>query len=432
MRRPASLRVPKVLLEGLGGPRGRRASRLGTGSVLGQLFAFASLPVILGLLRQADCFGHGWSGERPMWRACYSELATTVQSVGLGRGLTAYLRGEVPLDQPPLSGLVMSTLAGLAHVGSGGSVPATQRWYLLVWAVLSVLVLGAIAALVATTPGHRGDGLKVVLAPVVALTAFLSPDLLGVALATGGIWAWARRRPALAGILLGAGFMARSYPALILIVVVLVAWRAGREAELGRLGLGFLGAVVVLALPFLGSFDTLTRAWTSWWSAKPGLGSPWYLPTLATHPMGSTAASVLAVLGWVVALSLAASLALGARHRPPVAAVALVAVAVVLVTGKSFPLQASLWLVPLVALAGLRWRDHLLWSTVEVAHFIALWLYVGGLPKPDRGLPAGWYSLFLMARLAAVGYLAWRVWSRHHRRMPTSSLVTTDRRARAI
>jgi uncharacterized membrane protein len=404
------VRIPRPLLVPFGGPRGRRAPRLGTGSALAQLFALAALPVVLAVLRQADCFGHGWNGERPIWRGCYSDLATSFQSADLHRGLAAYLAGDLPLDQPPLSGAVMATLAGLAP---GGSLPEIQRWYLLGWAVLTVLLLGATAALVATTRGHRGDGLKVVLAPVVALTAFLSPDLLGVALTTGGLWAWSRRRPALAGALLGAGFMARSYPGIVLLVLVVWAWRAGREAELGRLGLGALGAVVVIALPFVGSVGTLTRGWKSWWSAAPGLGSPWYVPTLAAHPLSATTTSILAVLGWVVALAVAGSLILGATRPPPLGAVVLLAVAIVLLTGKSFPLQSSLWLVPLVALAGLRWRDYLLWAGVEALHFVALWLYVGGFPKPERGLPAAWYSLFLLARLVAVGYLAWRVWARY-------------------
>ena len=39
-----------------------------------------------------------------------------------------------------------------------------------------------------------------------------------------------------------------------------------------------------------------------------------------------------------------------------------------------------------------------------------MWLYVGGLSKPDRGLPPGWYVVFLTVRLLAVGYLVWRVW----------------------
>ena len=60
-------------------------------------------------------------------------------------------------------------------------------------------------------------------------------------------------------------------------------------------------------------------------------------------------------------------LALSPGRRPTVAEVALVMLAIVLVTGTALPPQASLWLLPLVALVGLRWRDHLIWAGVEAA-----------------------------------------------------------------
>jgi hypothetical protein len=113
----------------------------------------------------------------------------------------------------------------------------------------------------------------------------------------------------------------------------------------------------------------------------------------------------------VVAAVLAGALfALGTDRRPTVAEVSLVLVAIVLVTGKSFPVQASLWLLPLVALCGIRWRDHLVWVAAEAMHFAMVWLYIGGMSKADRGLPGPWYAVFLTLRVAAVLYLVWRVW----------------------
>jgi hypothetical protein len=97
-----------------------------------------------------------------------------------------------------------------------------------------------------------------------------------------------------------------------------------------------------------------------------------------------------------------------------------VLVGVALVTGKSFPVQASLWLLPLLALCGLRWRDHLVWAGAEAMHFAMVWLYIGGMSKADRGLPAPWYAVFLALRVAAVLYLVWRVWHDAARRPPTS------------
>jgi hypothetical protein len=68
--------------------------------------------------------------------------------------------------------------------------------------------------------------------------------------------------------------------------------------------------------------------------------------------------------------------------------------------------QASLLLLPFVAWAGLRWRDHLVWATTEVVYFVGVWLYIGGLTNTDRALPGGFYLLLALARLAGIGWLA--------------------------
>ena len=86
--------------------------------------------------------------------------------------------------------------------------------------------------------------------------------------------------------------------------------------------------------------------------------------------------------------------------------------AVVLATAPSLPLSASLWLVPLVALAGLRWRDHLLWAGAEAVHFVAFWLHRSAAFDPNHGLPDGWYAVATVVRVAAIAWLAACAWRR--------------------
>lgn len=402
-----------------------RRDRLRTADLgLPVVAALAALPVLASLWKQGPCLDQGWGGTVPFWRFCYSDLAVGVQTADAERGLTAYLHGDVPLDQPPLTGGLVSFIAGL---GPGEGPVATQRWVLGVWAVLAVVGLVLMAWWVRTTPGHRGDALQVAVAPVAGLTILLSPDLLGVVLATGGLWAWSRRHPVLAGALLGAGVMARTYPALLVLIIAVHAWRTGRERELVRFAVGAIAAVALIALPLLAlSPGTITRSWSLWLDSPAGLGSVWYLPTLAGSQWSASVLTIVALLGVAVAIVLAALLILGAPSTPRLAAVALVAVAVVLITGKSFPVQTSLWLVPLVAMAGLRWRDHLIWALAEAVHFVAVWLYLGGLQNPDKGLPPGWYSFALLLRIAAVGWLAVRAWQTAQARL-IDEVVASDR-----
>jgi hypothetical protein len=72
--------------------------------------------------------------------------------------------------------------------------------------------------------------------------------------------------------------------------------------------------------------------------------------------------------------------------------------------------------VPLVALALVSWRDHLVWAGAEAVNFVAVWLVIAATTVPDRGLPNGWYATFSMIRVAAVAWLAGAVWLRARRR----------------
>jgi hypothetical protein len=82
----------------------------------------------------------------------------------------------------------------------------------------------------------------------------------------------------------------------------------------------------------------------------------------------------------------------------------------VLVLSTSLPVQLSLLLLPLVALAGLPWRDHLIWAGTELVYFVAVWLYIAAQSDPNRGLPAGFYLVFLLARLAGIAWLGVQAW----------------------
>jgi hypothetical protein len=179
----------------------------------------------------------------------------------------------------------------------------------------------------------------------------------------------------------------------------------------GRVLLGAGAAVAVVLLPFLVSNPgAITAPFSAWANSGAGLGSPWIIPELLGRPLPNGAVTALAVVGVVAAVLAGALFALGTDRRPSVAEVSLVLVGLALVTGKSFPVQASLWLLPLVALCGVRWRDHLVWVGAEAMHFAMVWLYIGGMSKADRGLPGPWYAVFLVLRVAAVLYLVWRVW----------------------
>lgn len=407
--------------EVIGGPRGRYAaagfvSWAGPAAVLSVL---ASVTVALAALLRVPCLRASWSGTEQFWQACYSDLPTTFRDSGVGAGLTAYLEGGqgAPVTgQPPLTGLLLTGLASL--VPTDAHETTRIKWYFALWAVvLTLLFLVTVWLVVSSSTRVPYAAAHVALSPVVALTLFVSADLVGVALATAGMWAWGRKRPALAGVLLGLAIAARSYPVLIVVGIGLLALRSGhvkafaRTAGVAAVTFGAIAGGLYLVNP-----DAARSAYTAGASAGAGYGAPWMLPQLAGHPLPAGAVTALAVLGWGIALGAGAVLALSSARRPTLAEVSLVMVALVLVTGKSFTVQSSLWLVPLVALSLVQWRDHLIWAGAEAINFVAVWLVIAAVSVPDRGMPNGWYGFLSMVRVAAVGWLVVVVWLRARER----------------
>jgi uncharacterized membrane protein len=285
------------------------------------------------------------------------------------------------------------------------------------------LLLVALVVLTAAGAGRRRpwDAALVAASPIVVLSGLVSLDLLGVTLAAAGLVAWARSRPALAGVLLGLATTARTYPLLLVLVLGVLAARTGRWAAWARTAAAAAATVVVVLLPWaLTSWTGVSAVYRSWGAGGPGYGSPWLLPqTLLAEPrprwlsrlgvhafsLSSGAVTTLTVLGVVLALALGLLLALAPERRPRVAQVAFVVLAVVVLTGKAWPVQASLWLLPLAALARPRWRDQLVWAGTEAAYFVAVWLYIAAGTNADRGLPAAWYGVFTVVRCAGLLWL---------------------------
>jgi uncharacterized membrane protein len=366
--------------------------------------------VALSVAQRAHCVQRGWTGSDQFWHACFSDLPSLYQLGGLDAGLGSFLSGSgARTDHPVLTGAVMAAVGGLVP---HGSFLDQTRWYFALWAALAaVLAVATVWFTAASRPRHVADAAQVALSPVLLMTAMVSSDLFGVALASAGIWAWSRRRPVLAGVLLGLAVTARTYPLLILLALVLLAVRTGRFEGVRRVVVAAAATVGLIVLPvLLTNPEAVMRPYEAWWDSLAGLGSPWMIPQLLGGLLPAGAVTLLAVAGLVIAVVAGALFALSTWRRPTLAEVSFVLVAVALVTGKSFPVQASLWLVPLVALCGVRWRDHLVWAGAEALHFVAVWLYVGGLSRPDRGMPPQWYAVFLTVRLLAVLYLVYRVW----------------------
>jgi uncharacterized membrane protein len=429
---PTSDPVARAATVAFGGPLGRCA-RVPGGALPWQpaaavLTFVASVLVALGTLQKGYCTANGWGVPEVFWRGCYSDLPYLFSSTPLAEAGYPYPAGGAGLAQPPLTGALMWALAAIVPDGTPFE---RQRFYVLAWAVVLVLILAVLVTVTARSARRNPwRAAHVAASPLLVTTALVSPDLFGVMLASYGLYLWSRSRPELAGVLFGLAIAARTYPVLLVLVVGLLAVRAGRwlawAAMAGTALLTYVGTLLVIYLAGLasggahglGGLSGLMAPYRQWASAGPDYGSLWYLPRVMDVTVSPEVAVSLAVSGWVLALGLGGAVALSAPRRPTIAEVALIVVGVVLMTGRSLPVQASLWLIPLVALAGLRWRDHLVWASGELLYFVAIWLYLGGTSDPSRGLPLPWLAVFSVARLAGIGWLVVAAWRKAVRRVP--------------
>lgn len=449
MRRPPYVvpsrhdRLVATATRAIGGPVGRFAAigTRGLGAVAASLIALAGVLLALGVFQKGHCVVKGWANPDQFWRACYSDVPVVhVTSALAQRHLPWSGSGS---DQPLLSGLVMWLIARLSP--SAGDGVGAQQWVFTLWVGLAMIMLGmAVLAAVGLLPGDPWHASHLAASPVLVVLALISTDLVGIALVLWAWWAWTRSHPAVAGALLGLAFLVRPFPLLFLIALVLVALRDDRVREAATAVVSAALAALALFLPSLILIgEGILAAPRNWWSSGPGYGAlalipqslsqcrvdlPWCRATKSLSILSLTpvAATAIALAGWALAIAVGWWLAHRSALRPNAVQVAAVMVLIVALTAKSLSVQSGLWLLPLLALSGIRWRDHLIWAAAEIVHFEATWLHIGFSSDAGKGLPAETYAMVIVLRMVAWAWVLWQVWespARH--RSPLADAVVT-------
>ena len=460
-----------------GGPVGRHAliGRTRVFTPLRVMFAMALVFLALGWSTKAPCLqtvGTGWpdqrvanwENQRAYYEFCYSDTVPLYGAELLSQGKFPYKSSWLELDAtgkpraqydgrsavrymeyPVLTGVYqyvsmalaktytavakssgLPLLAGVAEVVMFFNISAfglALAWLATVWAT-SMLA------------GRRvWDGALVAASPILIFQAFTNFDALATALATAGLLAWARRRPVLAGILIGLGVSAKLYPALLLLPLLLLGIRTGRFGDAVRttsvavLVWSAVNLPVLLLYPRgwseffrlntrrnqdMDSLYNVIKSFTGWQGFDPDLGF-WQPPTALNAVVGAL---------FVVCCAAIAFIALTAPRRPRVAQLAFLVVASFLLVNKVWSPQFSLWLVPLAVLALPHRRVLLAWMTVDALVWVPRMLYLYG--EQNKGLPEQWFTVTVLIRDLAVVALMVVVIRQIYR--PTEDLVRMSAR----
>lgn len=337
---------------------------------------------------------------------CYTDMVPLYRGEGIDRGRLPYLEPCPPeqtlCDEYPV--VQMWLMRG------AGAVSTDLRSFFDVNAMMltgaTIVAAIALAALV----GRRA--LYLTAAPTLATYAFLNWDLYSVAMAALALLAFARRRDAASGVLIGLGASTKLFPALLLIPFVADRLHAGDRRGAGRLMLAAAIAWLALNAPFA------VLAWDRWWTffgysgiRPPEWSTLWYIACRTATGENCTAITAINLLSTVL---LGASVALvwwwRRRDEPDFArwTLAFPIMALFLLTTKVYSPQYSLWLLPLFATAFPRPAYFGAFSLADVAvnWFLFSWFGAG---NGETGVLLYAYQVAVIARalVLAACVIAW-------------------------
>jgi uncharacterized membrane protein len=426
--------VAAALSEVVGGPVGEHARPHSWWTPVRVLLAVFTVVFAAGLIQKYPCGETHWSNQSVRYaKMCYSDVPYLYADRGFAQQHWPYSGSDgryAAMEYPVLTSYLAwgaSKVTALMPSGPSQAVraatPVHDLWglpgmsrevntYFLVTAVFLFLCgLGSVIFLAGASPGRPWDAMAFALSPALLLTGLVNWDLLAVLFTAGALWAWARGRPGLAGVMVGLGFAAKLYPVFLLgAFLVDVLWTQGRDRRrldlFGRAVAGATGAWIVVNLPALVNGTT---QWTWFWKFNQergaDLGSLWLVADQLGLHVEADRINVLSGVAFLLACAAILLLGLRSPRRPRVAQIAFLVVAAFLVTNKVYSPQYVLWLLPLAVLARPRWRDLLIWQACEVAYFAAVWIYLGGWLAPSTGDDPTAYQLAVVVRVLGELYL---------------------------
>jgi uncharacterized membrane protein len=401
--------------EAVGGPWGRHG-------VVGQrwfwtplrvLMALTIFTLLLGWLEKEPCQNGNWQHSLQYTHFCYSDVVPLFFEEKLNVGATPYVDHAV--EYPVLTGAFMGVAAWLGrqydHLAGGvlPTMPPVQTYFTVTALLLAGCMLVVTWSTAALARRRIWDAAMVALCPLLILHAYTNWDLFAIALAGAALVAWQRRRPGVAGVLLGLGTAAKLYPGLFLIPLLALCLRTRR---LGAFAWTFAGAALAWVAVNLPVAALYPAAWRRFFelnrSRSADFDTLWYGFEYLTarqqnRPAGTPNVNGIASLAVVLALAGVVLLALRAPRRPRLPQLLFLTVAGFLLTNKVWSPQYSLWLVPLAVLARPSWRAYLIWQATECVLWVPRLLWFLG--TGSKGVDFQWFLLAVLVRdVALVGY----------------------------
>jgi uncharacterized membrane protein len=404
------------LSEAIGGPIGKHAATGTAGNryraVARIVLALVCLTLAAHWVQKSPCQDGAWVDLKQYKQMCYTDVLALYYNEGLADGQIPYVQHHV--EYPVLTGVFMGVLGLPVHALSRSHPEINQgQWFYNLNALtLGAIAIASVAAMLSMRRRRPWDVAMFAASPALFVTATVNWDLLAVGLAVFGLYAWGRRYPVLAGVLLGLGTAAKLWPGFLFIPLLLLGLRARRFAD------AFVASavgVVTWALVNLPVLLGYPDAWREFFHLNQtrGIdwGTLWYLgdhfPFVGTLPGFNWFDANIPMLNLITYALFGLGcvgigvLVLVAPRPPRLAQLAFLVVAVFLVFSKVWSQQYVLWLLPLAVLARPRWGAFLAWQAAEVLYFCAFYGELMG--ASGRGVfPETVFDLAALLRLVMV------------------------------
>ena len=413
------------------------------------MFLIALVFLALGWSTKAACLqstgtGPGdqrvanWDNQRAYYELCYSDTVPLYGAELLSQGKFPYKSSWIETDgggapqvrydgqiavrymeYPVLTGVyqylsmaVAKTYTTLSKVAPLPVVAEVVMFFNFAAFGLALAWLATVWASAGLAGRRVWDVALVSASPLLIFQIFTNFDALATAFAMSGLLAWARRRPLLAGVLIGLGAAAKLYPLLFLGPLLVLGIRSGRLRDVARTALATAATWLVVNLPVMVLYP---RGWSEFFR----------LNTRRGDDMDSLFNVVKSFTGWqrfrlhagllgaadddstqssrccsYCACAAIAYIALTAPQRPRLVQLAFLVVAAFLLTNKVWSPQFSLWLVPLAVLAVPHRRVLLAWMTIDALVWVPRMYFLYG--NPNRSLPEQWFTTTVLLRDIAV------------------------------
>ena len=371
-----------------------------------------------------------WRSGRPYVAMCYSDVVPLYSAERLDNEETfpyetKWIDNEgTPnahdryMEYPVLTGLFQWVNAKFTHAwddaADAGWLPRAipvAVYFNITALLLAFAWLVTVWSVAKAARRRPWDAVLVAASPLVLVHAFTNFDTVAAALATAGLLAWSRRRPVLAGVLLGLGAAAKLYPLFLLGPLLVLCLRSGKmrhwASAAGTTAVTWLAVNLPIALAYPAGWREFFRL-----NSERGMdpdsiynvishftGWAGFDGALAQGESPAVLNAVTAVL-FLICCAGVAYVGLTAPIRPRLAQLCFLVVAAFLLTNKVWSPQYSLWLVPLAVLALPRWRVLLAWMTLDALVWVPRMFYYLG--AENRGLPEGWFLGTVVVRDLAV------------------------------